>query len=112
MGRVFLSSMDYRLCGLLAFMVLVIFCAWRKLRYRSWPTVQDCLNLVLGLAGMIGGITVFVVFLLTKPPAIDALSGQMLVCIGLLVPVVIFGNQGPKVWALLFPRQAPKPPQV
>jgi len=110
-GRVFLSSMDYRLYGLLALLALGLFCTWRRLRYQSWPTHQDCIIFVLSLGAMIGGITVLVVFLLTKPPAIDVLSTQTLALIGLLLPIIIFGNAYPKLRALLFPTQAPKPPQ-
>ena len=104
--------MDYRLYGLLALVALVLFCLWRKLRYQSWPTHLDCITLVLSLGAMIGGITVLVVFLLTKPPAIDALSTQTLALIGVLLPIIIFGNAYPKLRALLFPTQAPKPPQA
>jgi len=60
---------------------------------------------------MIGGFTVMVVFLLTKPPAIDMLSTQTLALLGLLVPIVIFAKAYPQLKTLLFPPQAPKPPQ-
>jgi heme A synthase len=110
-GRVFLSTVDYRLYGFLALVALVAFCFYRKRRYQSWPTHQDCITFVLSLGAMIGGITVLVVFLLTKPPAIDMLSTQTLALIGLLVPIIIFGNAYPKLRTLLFPPEAPKPPQ-
>jgi heme A synthase len=110
-GRQFLSTIDYRVYGLLALLALLLFCVWRRWRYRSWPSYQDCIVVVLSLGAMIGGITVLVVFLLTKPPAIDVLSSQTLALIGLLLPIVIFGNAFPKLLAQLFPPQAPKPPQ-
>ena len=109
-GRYFLATLDYRLCGLIALAAVGAFCVWRRLRYRSWPTHLDCIGFVLNLAAMIGGLTVMVVFLLTKPPAIDTLSTQALALLGLLVPIIIFGNAYPRLRALLFP-QAPKPLQ-
>jgi hypothetical protein len=64
----------------------------------------------MSLTGSIGGITAMVVFLFTKPPAIDMLSTPMLLFLGLIVPIVIFGNAFPRLQALCFPTQAPKPP--
>jgi len=110
-GRYFLSTLDYRLYGLLALVFTGAFALWRKVRYESWPTHQDCIAFVIGLAAMIGGVAVMMVFLLTKPPAVDMLSGEALALLGLLVPFVIFGNAYPRLRALLFPREAPKPPK-
>ncbi len=107
-GRYFLSKLDYRLYGLIALAAVGAFCVWRRLRYRRWPTHVDCVGFVLSLAAMIGGLTVMVVFLLTKPPAIDTLSTQTLVLLGLLVPIVVFGNAYPRLRALLFPVQTSK----
>ncbi len=95
--------------GLIALASVGAFCVWRRLRYHSWPTHLECISLALILPAMIGGLTVPVVFLLTKPPATDMLSTQALVLLGLLVPIVIFGNVYPRLRALLFPPQAPKP---
>lgn len=110
-GRYFLAKSDYRIYGLLGLLAVAGFGVWRRLRYRSWPTHQDCIGFVISLAAMIGGVAVMVVFLLTKPPAIDMLSGETLALLGLLVPFVIFGNAYPRLLALIFPREAPKPPK-
>jgi len=107
-GRYFLSTLDYRLYGLIALAAVGAFCVWRRLRYRSWPTHLDCISFALILPAMIAGLTVMVVFLLTKPPAIDTLSAQTLVLLGLLVPIVIFGNAYSRLRALLFPVQTSK----
>lgn len=109
-GRYFLLSLDARLYGLLALVAVGGFCVWRRLRYKTWPTHQDCIAFVLSLAAMFGGVTVMVVFLLTKPPAVDLLSTQLVALLGVLVPIVIFGNAYPRIRALLFPQQAPSPP--
>jgi hypothetical protein len=104
-GRSFLTTFDYRLYSLAILIALIIFCAWRKGRYKSYPTQQDCFDFVTGLIGLVGALIVMAVFLLTKPPAIDALSGQVLGLIGLLVPIIIFGKAGPQLKALLSPRR-------
>jgi heme A synthase len=110
-GRSFLTTLNYRVYGLLALVALGLFCVWRKRRYKSYPTHQDCIAFVISLGGMIGGITVMVVFLLTQPPAIDMLSGQTLGLVGVLVPIILFGKAYPPLKALLFPPEAPKPPK-
>lgn len=109
-GRQFLLTMDARLTGILILVLMGIYSVYRKLRYRSWPGYQDYIIFVLSLGAMFGAITVLVVFLLTKPPAIDLLSTQTQALIGLLVPIIIFGNAYPKLRALLFPQRAPAPP--
>lgn len=65
----------------------------------------------LNLAGALGGVTIFVVFLLTKPPAFEALSSTSLVLIGIVVPIVLMGIAFPRLRALFFPPEAPKPPK-
>jgi len=109
-GRWFLAAFDYRLWSLLIILTFVFFTLWRRWRYESWPTRDDYLHLLFSLAGCIGGITIPVVFLLTKPPAIDMLSGPLFLLLGLGVPILIFGEAIPRLKALLFPREAPKPP--
>lgn len=108
-GRLFLA-IDYRVWGIIMLAALLLFCVWRRLRYKSWPAQSDCFHLLLGLVGCIGGVTIPIVFLVTKPPAIEMLSGPHLVLIGLAVPVVIFGTAIPRLNSLLFLSQAPSPP--
>jgi hypothetical protein len=112
MGRAFLSTFDYQVWGITILVVIVGFCLWRRLRYKSWPAQSDCFHLLLSLIGCIGGITIPVVFLITKPPAIDLLSGPHFVLIGLAVPIIIFGAAIPRLKALFFPSEAPSPTTV
>ena len=65
--------------------------------------------MLLSLLGCIGGITIPVVFLITKPPAIELLSGPLLVLIGLAVPILVFGTALPRLNSMLFPAEAPNP---
>ena len=110
MGRCFLATVDYQWWGLTILVVLVGFCIWRRWRYKSWPAQADCFHLLLSLVGCIGGVTIPVVFLITKPPAVDLLTGSHFVLIGLAVPVLIFGAALPRLKALFSPSEAPSPP--
>ncbi len=65
--------------------------------------------MLLSLLGCIGGITIPVVFLITKPPAVELLSGPLLVLVGLAVPILVFGTALPRLNSLLFPAEAPNP---
>jgi hypothetical protein len=108
-GRWLLNSIDYRVWGLIFLVVIIGFTFWRRSRYDSWPSREDYLRLLLSLAAASGGMTVMAVFLLTKPPAIDMLSGAMLDLLGLGIPVLLFGESFPRLRALFLPPQAPKP---
>jgi hypothetical protein len=111
MGRWFLSTFDYRFWGIAFVCALVLFSLWRRYRYKGWPVRDDYVHLLFSLAGSIGGITIPIVFLLTKPPAIDMLSGPLFLLVGLGVPILIFGEALPRLKALFFPPEAPKPKQ-
>jgi len=111
-GRWILEVFDYRVLGLVILLAIILFCLWRRLRYKIWPSRDDCFQVAMSLIGSIGGITAALVFLFTKPPAIEMLSTPMLLFLGLIVPIVIFGNAFPRLKALYFPAQVPKPPQA
>jgi hypothetical protein len=110
-GRWFLATFDYQIWGLVIVSVFVFFSLWRRWRYRSWPVRNDYVHLLFSLAGCIGGVTIPVVFLLTKPPALDMLSGPLFLLIGLGVPILIFGEAIPRLKTLFLPPEAPRPPQ-
>lgn len=111
-GRWFLAAFDYRVQGLSILIALLFFASWRRLGSSKWPTRDDFFRLLFGLIACIGGITISVVFLLTKPPAIEMLSSPLLLLLGLGVPILIFGEAIPKLKALLFPREVHRPWEV
>jgi hypothetical protein len=111
-GRWILEVFDYRVLGLIVLLAILLFCGWRRFRYKIWPSRDDCFQVGMSLIASIGGITAAVVFLFTKPPAIEKLSTPMLLFLGLIVPIVIFGNAFPRLKALYFPEEVPKPVQV
>ena len=109
-GRWFLATFDYRVWGFIFLLVFLLFSLWRRFHYKSWPTRDDFLHLLFSLIGCIGGITAAIVFLVTKPPAVDMLSGPLFLLLGIGVPVLIFGEAIPRLKALFLPPEAPKPP--
>jgi hypothetical protein len=61
---------------------------------------------------IIGGVTISIVFLLTKPPAVDMLPSQSFTLIGLFTPIVIFYYTLPRIVAVFSPEKTPeKPPE-
>ena len=111
-GRWCLQALDYRIYGLVIVLFVLLFLIWRRKRYGSLPSVEDCVTLAWNTLGVIGGVTVGIVFLLTRPPAIDVLPPTTLLLIGLLVPIVVIGYTLPRLLALVFPREAPRPPEM
>jgi hypothetical protein len=109
-GRWILREIDYRYYGLLIAAILVVFTVWRRWSYKSWPSKGDLEKLVIGLLAIIAGLNVGIVFLMTKPPAVDALSGTALVSIGLITLIGSLAYGAPLLWALFFPPQVPPPP--
>jgi hypothetical protein len=111
-GRWFLREVDYRVCGLVVLVIVLFFVFWRRWQYRSWPSKDDCFKVVVSLLGIAGGLPVCAVFLLTKPPAIQDLSGLSLAAIGLLVPIVTLAYGLPRLRVLFFPKEAPRQPSI
>ena len=111
LARWILTNCDYPVLGIIIIFVLVVFCFWRKFRYKLWATREDYFHLALSLVGCIGGFSAALVFLFTKPPAVELLSGTTLLFLGLIVPIVVIGTAFPRLKALFFPPEAPKHPK-
>jgi hypothetical protein len=109
-GRWLLREIDYRVYGLCILAIALLFVVWRRWRYKSWPSEGDYLKVGLSLLGIASGVPVCAVFLLTKPPAIEMLSGFSLAAIGVLVPIITFAYGLPRLSALVFPKEAPPQP--
>jgi hypothetical protein len=111
-GRWFLATFDYQMWTLIFVGTFLIFAIWRRWYYKSWPSRDDYVHLLFSLGGCIGGVTIPVIFLFTKPPAIEMLSTPLFLMLGLGVPILVFGEAMPRLKALFFPREAPKPPKL
>lgn len=104
-GRTVLQAADYRWIAIAILASVVAFTMYRRLRYRSWPTIGDCLQVVYSLLALCSALIVFVVFVLTKPPAINALSGTELSMVGLLTIIAVFGRVFPDLKELINPSE-------
>jgi hypothetical protein len=102
---------DYRYYGLLIVGAIICLSLWRRRKYGSWPAFEDSVALVTSIVGIIGGTTIGIVFLFTKPPAIDLLPSQSLLFLGLFTPIVMYSYTFPRIRAFLSPSEiSEKPP--
>jgi hypothetical protein len=83
-GRWLLRHFDYRVCGLLTLVLVMAFLGKRKWAQGGWPPILETLLAAASFLFILGGLLVMVVFLFTKPPAIDDLSPTTLSLIGIL----------------------------
>jgi hypothetical protein len=92
-ARAILERFDYRTSGVAALVVCIALSIVRQIRSRTRPSLAEFLSGVLGILGAFTGVTVAIIFLLTKPPAIEYLSGDGLILAGIttLVASVYLG---------------------
>ncbi len=110
-GREILQKNDYRLVAIVSLLIVLLFALVRRLRFRAWPSVTDCLRVALSLITLWSALLVGVVFLLTRPPAIESLSSTELSIMGLVTVVAVFGLVVPDLKLLIFPPQEDAAPQ-
>jgi hypothetical protein len=114
-GRAVLTT-DHRIVSGLYVLVLIAFVVVRSRTHRK-PTLLDAIRVVLAMVTLTSGLIVICVFLLTKPPAVEALSSDVLSLVGLLTVIVTFGFGGRELAVSFFPpgpatpeREFPKEP--
>ena len=109
-ARGFLQHSDYRVGGLASLLLCAALACIRHFRSNSRPTIVEFLGGVLGLLSVYSGFTVAIVFLATKPPAFQFLSGDGLTLAGIttLVGTAYLGWR--QIVASFFPPQPPPPP--
>ncbi|MBM3776202.1 MAG: hypothetical protein FJW37_13725 [Acidobacteria bacterium] len=111
-GRWFLEQIDYQAYGLLMLGGLALLFLCRRLRDGTWPAVEDCLALVVNCLAAATGVMVGIVFLLTRPPAVEVLPNHSILIIGLYVPIVTLGHALPRLRVLFFPRGSETGPKA
>lgn len=102
-GRYLLHLSDYRYVAVCIVLLWLVFAGIRRIRYRSWPPVADHVTVVMGLFSLWGVLVQAVVFLMTKPPALELLSQTDLVLVSVICLVVVFVVVGPAIIRLFFP---------
>ncbi len=100
-GRAVLTT-DHRLVSGLYVLVLIAFVVVRSRTHRK-PTLLDAIRVVLAMVTITSGLIVICVFLLTKPPAVESLSPDVLSLVGLLTVIVTLGFGGRELAASFFP---------
>jgi hypothetical protein len=110
LGRQILNLAEYRIVGILIAAILLLFVVRRRKKFQVWPSVEESVYVCTNVLAVIGSLLVGVAFLLTKPPAVELLSSQALVTIGIFVPIVGFGYALPRLSALFSPPTPPAPP--
>lgn len=103
LGRTVLTT-DHRIVSGLYLLVLLLFVVVRS-RTRRKPTLLDAIRVVLAMVTLSSGLVVSCVFLLTKPPAVEALSPDVLSLVGLLTVIVTFGFGGRELVTSFFPSE-------
>lgn len=109
-GRWILQQADYRTVALLTLSVILGFLFYRHRIHGRWPSVPECISVSLHVLTLFSGFLVGAVFLLTKPPAIESLSPEVLSLTALVTVIAVFGNVGPKLLALFKP-ETDEPPR-
>jgi hypothetical protein len=94
---------DYRYYGLFIVTAIVLLMVWRRWRQGSWPGMEDYIALITSIVGILAGSTIGIVFLFTKPPAIDLLPPNLLLLVGLFTPIVMYSYTLPRIRALFSP---------
>ena len=104
-GRHLLLHSDYRYIAVCILFLWVIFLIIRRVRYRSWPPLGDHVTVVIGLFSLWGVLVQAIVFLMTKPPAIELLSQTDIGLVSVITLIVVLVMVGPVVFRLFFPAE-------
>lgn len=90
-GRAYLDYVDYRVSSLSIMLILAVIILHRRVKLKHWLPLQDIIRAALGFLMVSTAVTIFCVFLLTKPPYLDALSGENLSTTTFIAFLVMFG---------------------
>lgn len=101
LGHAVLAT-DHRIVSGLYLAVLLLYVVIRSRAGRR-PTLLDSIRVLMALVSISSGVVVSCVFLLTKPPAVEALSPDVLSLVGLLTIIVTFGFGGRELVTSFFP---------
>ena len=90
-GRWLLNTIDYRVWGLASIAVILGLAILRRRRFGTWPELTDWVRAATGSLGIYTGFTVGCVFLLTKPPYLEALTDDSFGLIAFVTTIVCIG---------------------
>ena len=90
LGRSVLAFADYRVVGLAILLVVAGFTLYKRLAKKRYPEVEEYFRVGEACGLVVTGLVVGCVFLLTDPPAVDELSHESKLVIGLVTVVLTF----------------------
>jgi hypothetical protein len=108
-GRRILHNSDPRYVVLGILFMWLVLVVLRRVRYKELPPFSDQLAVVLGLFALWGVFVQAVVFLMTKPPAIDLLDPTDLLLVPSVCLIAVVGNVVPQIFRLFFPQEVRAP---
>jgi hypothetical protein len=90
-GRWVLGFADPRYIGLLVLFSVSLCSVIRKQRRGKWPTAIHFGRGIVAAVFIVSGFVVFVIFMLTRPPAVELLSGESHTLVGLFTLIFTVG---------------------
>jgi membrane associated rhomboid family serine protease len=107
LGRAYLDVVDYRVSSLAIGAILGAISLHRRYQRKRWLPLADILRAALGMLMISSALTIFCVFLLTKPPYLEALSGDSLSTTAFITCIFMFGFGAGEVRRLYRDRKKP-----
>lgn len=92
LGHSLLRLADYRYTGIAALLLVGLFCIVKRFNSGGWPTPWECIKVGFSFLAVLGALTFFAVFFMTKPPDCRELSSGDVQLVGIAVFVVAVGS--------------------
>ena len=89
-GRSALAFADYRVVGLTILLVIAVFTIYKRWKAKRYPEVEEYFRVGEACGLLATGLIAGCVFLLTSPPAVEELSHESRLVIGLVTVILTF----------------------
>jgi uncharacterized BrkB/YihY/UPF0761 family membrane protein len=89
-GRSALAFVDYRVVGLTILLVIAVFTIYTRWKKKRYPPIDDYFRVGEACGLLATGLIAGCVFLLTSPPAVEELSHESRLVIGLVTVLLTF----------------------
>ncbi len=89
-GRSALAFADYRVVGLIILLIIAAFPIYKRWRVKRYPQIEEYFRVGEACGLLATGLIAGCVFLLTSPPAVEELSHESRLFIGLVTVILTF----------------------